>query len=916
MKMRDRSSILHASLKIIASALWLLTAASVASFSPVDWPSHAVFPHAPDVHNWIGPAGSFASYHLLRHTGEGAYVLLFFTGIFLLMKLWGHVVGDAWLRIVGLAFLTVTVAAAVRMISPGTSSSLPEGNGGLIGIAAQGYLRSHFSVLGTSTILFVLFALGLLLVADELVLRAPMIARGAYERMRQGMPQMPAMPGLNLPAFKFPPMPRLPSLANFRTKDAASYGSGNGSGDGLPHPSLAMVNNRQLEGRESINLSPVIHVKPKGGRKSDTKLDSGLDQSNAGQSVIPSVMTPIAMTPGEMLNQRAAELQQLDDTISAQSRKVFDPEDISDNDDLVALDYASSEVAGADHAGADQAGADAAHAEDELPSEFAMIPPLQEQQPIKAIAKLELRKDLIVRLPNSIKPKTLVAPPPKELDSYNLPGWDVLAEAEHGFAQNQEQHVREKAALLEQALREFGVDAHVVEIDTGPVITMYEIALAPGIKVGAITSLHNDIARSLSAMTIRIVAPVPGKNTVGIEVPNDEKEKVRMKELMQIGLESTNKMAIPLFLGKDASGQPLISDLSAMPHVLIAGTTGSGKSVCINSIIMSIMYTQRPDMVKMILVDPKVVEMAPFRDIPHLMCPVITESAKATAVLEWACTKMDERYGLLAEAGVRNIKGYNSLTREDLIERFGPSNPEEEAKIPKKIPYIVIIIDELADLMMTSGKEVESHIVRIAQKARAVGIHLVVATQRPQATVVTGLIKSNLPTKIAFRVNSRMDSRIVLDQNGGELLLGQGDMLFMPPGASKPMRSQGTYIDDKEIRDSVKLVKSLADAQYEPDLIQIKSIGAGGGEGSDERDDLFDDAVRVVLETKRGSVSLLQRRLTIGYGRASRIIEQMSEAGILGEHKGSQAREPMISLEEWEAMQNQQHADAASGMTV
>src|SRR5438874_533595 len=403
-------------------------------------------------------------------------------------------------------------------------------------------------------------------------------------------------------------------------------------------------------------------------------------------------------------------------------------------------------------------------------------------------------------------------------------------------------------------------------------------------------------------------------NTVGIEVPNAQKEKVRLKELMQLAPDAIQKMQIPLFLGKDASGEPLITDLTAMPHCLIAGTTGSGKSVCINTIIMSIMYLQRPDMVKLILVDPKVVEMAPFKEIPHLMCPIINETGRATSVLDWACEKMDERYEFLAEAGVRNLKSYNSLTQEELIERFQPGSPEEEAKIPKKLPYIVIIVDELADLMMTSGKEVESHIVRLAQKARAVGIHLILATQRPQATVVTGLIKANMPAKIAFRVASKMDSRIVLDMNGAETLLGQGDMLFMPPGASKPTRAQGTFIDDKEIRESVKPVRSMAEAQFEPELVQIRAPGTVDEDAA--KDDLFDDAVRVVLETKRGSVSLLQRRLTIGYSRASRLIEAMAAAGIVGSYKGSQAREAMITVDEWEAMRAQMQQDAEDGMSV
>ena len=516
-----------------------------------------------------------------------------------------------------------------------------------------------------------------------------------------------------------------------------------------------------------------------------------------------------------------------------------------------------------------------------------------------------------------VKPRQVSPPtaPPRELGEYHLPSWECLSEAEHGYVESQEAFVRDKAAVLEQALREFNVDAHVVEIDTGPVITMYELSLAPGLKVSAITSLTNDIMRALKAESVRIVAPVPGKNTVGIEVPNEQKEKVRFKELLQLAPDALAKdFAIPLFLGKDASGEPLITDLVRMPHCLIAGTTGSGKSVCINTIIMSIMYLQRPDRVKLILVDPKVVEMAPFKDIPHLMCPVINDTGRATSVLEWACEKMDERYEFLAEAGVRNIKDYNTMTQEELIERFQPGSPEEEAKIPKHLPYIIIIIDELADLMMTSGKEVESFIVRLAQKSRAVGIHLILATQRPAATVVTGLIKSNMPTRISFRVQSRMDSRIVMDQNGAELLLGQGDMLFMPPGASKPIRSQGTYIDDKEIRDSVKLVKGLADAQYEPELVQIKATVNADGEF--EKDELFEDAVRIVLETKRGSVSLLQRRLTIGYSRASRLIEQMAATGIVGDYKGSQAREAMFTLEEWDAMKAQQQADAESGMSV
>ena len=445
--------------------------------------------------------------------------------------------------------------------------------------------------------------------------------------------------------------------------------------------------------------------------------------------------------------------------------------------------------------------------------------------------------------------------------------------------------------------------SRVVGIDSGPAITLYEIRLAPGTKVASVNAISSDIARAMKAQNIRVVANIPGKDTIGIEVPNSQKEKVRLKELMTVDSEAVAKMRLPMFLGKDASGNPLVGDLSSMPHMLIAGTTGSGKSVCMNSIIMSFLYTKRPDELKLVLVDPKMVEMSQFKDIPHLMCPVVTDMGKAAGILEWAVTKMDERYALLAEAGVRDIVSYNELGWEEIKERMQPSTQEEEVRIPKKLPYMVFIIDELADMMMTN-KEVETFIVRIAQKARAVGMHLILATQRPQANVVTGLIKSNMPCRVAFKVASGMDSRIVLDQKGAELLLGQGDMMYLSPRTSKITRAQGTLVDDKEIRESVKFLKTVSTQNFETQLVQIKQPGLGA-EGNGDRDELFDDAVNVVLESQRGSVSLLQRRLTIGYSRASRLIEEIADAGIIGEYKGSQAREVNMTLEEYEALKSQ-----------
>lgn len=520
----------------------------------------------------------------------------------------------------------------------------------------------------------------------------------------------------------------------------------------------------------------------------------------------------------------------------------------------------------------------------------------------------------------------------QSLEGYKFPTMELLEEPEIGFNEKLEALVRNQAESLEHALTQYKIDGEVVDIESGPAITLYHIRLAPGTKVAQINAIESDLARSLKAVNIRVVSNMEGRDTIGIEVPNPTKERVRLKELMS-NRAKFEDMKLPMFLGKDASGDPLISDLTKMPHMLIAGTTGSGKSVCMNTIIMSFLYTKKPNELKLVLVDPKMVEMSQFKDIPHLMCPVVTEMPKAAAILEWAVTKMDERYELLAAAGVRDIAGYNELGWDELKERLEIVTEEKAARTPKSLPYMVFIIDELADLMMTN-KEVEGSIIRIAQKARAVGIHLILATQRPQANVVTGLIKSNMPCRIAFKVASGMDSRIVLDQKGGELLLGQGDMLQLSPSSHKLSRAQGTLVDDKEIRRVVKFLKDIAAPSFERSLMQVK-----GEHDSDEdrllatennssaslaaaqEDPLFDRAVEIVLETKRGSVSLLQRRLAIGYTRSSRLIDLMGIAGIISDHKGSVARDVLISVEEWDLMKEmaaeieaQQRASGQGGL--
>jgi S-DNA-T family DNA segregation ATPase FtsK/SpoIIIE len=514
------------------------------------------------------------------------------------------------------------------------------------------------------------------------------------------------------------------------------------------------------------------------------------------------------------------------------------------------------------------------------------------------------------RAPSSLAPKAANPAPARPVVSqgqWQLPAMSMLSEPAGGYLASQEEQALVKRDVLQQTLVNFNIEARVVGYTTGPVITMFEIDLAPGVKVAQVNNLTNDIARALAVPGVRVVSPLPGRDTIGIEVPNVQKEIVRLKELMLTDPEAATRMYLPLYLGKDAGGAAIVSDLASMPHMLIAGTTGSGKSVCINAIVTSLLMTRSPRQVRLVLVDPKMVEMAAFENLPHLLCPIINDMRRAEEILEWTATKMDERYELLKEAGVKNIAGYNRLGPEELYLRFGAASDEERKAIPTWMPYYVVIVDELADLIMTSSKEVETHIIRIAQKARAVGIHMILATQRPSANVVTGLIRSNMPCRISFRVATRIESRIVLDQNGAEVLLGQGDMLFLQPGTSNLIRAQGTYIDDSEIRAVTGELRARGQPQYDTELSRLNS--RLGEEGAGERDEMFDQAVEIVLASQRGSVSLLQRRLQVGYSRASRIIDQMAEAGLLGEFKGSQARECMLSLEDWRAMKTSIAAD-------
>ncbi len=491
-------------------------------------------------------------------------------------------------------------------------------------------------------------------------------------------------------------------------------------------------------------------------------------------------------------------------------------------------------------------------------------------------------------------------PPTPPPGPWTLPPPEVLEPPVTASEQDAE-FLERSARALELALGSFRVDAEVVGAQVGPTVTLFELTVAQGTRMNRVTQLGQEIAATLRARSVRIIAPIPGKSTIGIEVPNAKRRVVRISELITAKAYDKAHMALPLFLGMDAEGNGIVEDLARCPHLLIAGTTGSGKSVCINSILASILLTRSPHDVRLILVDPKMVELQMFASVPHLELPVVSDMRQATNVLLWAVEKMEGRYELFKSVGVKSIKAFNALGEDEIRKRRG--DEFSETRTPRHVPYIVLVIDEMADLMLQSKKEAELAITRLAQKSRAVGIHVIVATQRPSTDVITGVIKGNLPVRIAFQVASKVDSRVILDAMGAEKLLGQGDMLWTPPSSSQIRRVQGALVEDMEIQRIMDFVCKESAPSFNQELVQLATGSAPPGAGGEEPgggDDLFDEAVRIILKTRRGSASLLQRALGIGYTRASRLIDLMTEAGIVGEHKGSKAREILMTLEDWE----------------
>ncbi|PCK12362.1 cell division protein FtsK [Bacillus safensis] len=522
-----------------------------------------------------------------------------------------------------------------------------------------------------------------------------------------------------------------------------------------------------------------------------------------------------------------------------------------------------------------------------------LTPPVQKKQAAKETEPLqESVQSAPVQSDTADEPKE--APPMTftELENkdYELPSLDILAEPQHSGQQTDKKNIYENARKLEKTFQSFGVKAKVTQVHLGPAVTKYEVYPDVGVKVSKIVNLSDDLALALAAKDIRIEAPIPGKSAIGIEVPNAEIAMVSLKEVLESKQNDRPNAKLLIGLGRNISGEAVLAEMNKMPHLLVAGSTGSGKSVCINGIITSILMRAKPHEVKMMMIDPKMVELNVYNGIPHLLAPVVTDPKKASQALKKVVSEMERRYELFSHTGTRNIEGYN-----DYIKRM---NQTEDAKQPE-LPYIVVIVDELADLMMVASSDVEDSITRLSQMARAAGIHLIIATQRPSVDVITGVIKANIPSRIAFSVSSQTDSRTILDMGGAEKLLGRGDMLFLPVGANKPVRVQGAFLSDEEVEHVVDHVITQQKAQYQEEMIPSE-------ETQDQlaavEDDLYDEAVELIIGMQTASVSMLQRRFRIGYTRAARLIDAMEERGVVGPYEGSKPREVLLSKEQYDEL--------------
>ena len=920
-------------------------------------PIHAAYPFNESIQNSCGYIGALASDVLFQATGIGAYLvasLMILSGVVMLRQQpWASPMG----RSIGWTLILIAVCSMPTRFGIQPRIPVPIGGGGYLGALCNTWMNQHLAQAGSVILVLTVFIGGLLLSTEYALIRYfGFAATGSMMALKWfRLPTWTMRRHAEMISGTFSPSRSdLPKSVTLRQNPASITASGSNHAGQTAYPS-SVIHAAPLAGG-SIGSNATIDTGENGpairiGRRAEASL-TALDLASQSKAVgrtdltFPKATTTLASIAGALFgskkNPEKEENEVVDDEnglqVAGSSREIADHKTIvsgrkpvspkveyHDDDELDEDEDATIEDEEMELEGdGEQENDDEVHSVDDE-DQIVVEPPKKRgagrSRSIRSDAahieedkgprvknrkeKTEVVDDSSPKLHEDLHAQLNDTKLPEGSEEYVLPGLDLLSESDEISYDEQTEEVKKKAKVLEQTFAKFGFNIRVVEIETGPVIAQYEIELEAGLRLSKITGLADDLAIALRVPSVRIVAPIPGKNSVGIEVPNEHRQIVRMREVIEESGPQVRKQKIPLFLGKDVSGKALTVDLASLPHLLIAGRTGTGKSVCLNSIISSILMTRRPDEVRMLMIDPKMVELSCYARLPHLMHPVVIDMRKAEAILAWAVDKMQERYELLARAGVRHLTNYNQLGREELLDRLKPENDEEAELIPDHLPFIVIVVDEMADLMLTSGKEVETHIIRLAAKSRAVGIHLILATQKPTVDVITGLIKSNLPARISFQVASRTDSRVVLDEMGADKLLGNGDMLFLWPGTSALVRGQGTYLSDDEINAVVDHC-SMGEQNFVQELVQLKAakdneepVKPGTCK---KRDDLYEAAVDIVVREGRGSCSLLQRALGIGYGRAARLIDFMSEDGIVGQYNGSQARDVVITLAQWDEM--------------
>ncbi len=788
------------------------------------------------VHNAIGPVGAFISDWLLSWFGYTAFVVAWLPMVIVRWIVRGTHDGRIWIaRALGLMLLIPGLCIVLGLHLGAGSSWLPIGTtgGGILGGVLNQGLIGDFGVTGTALGGLVLSLIGMTIVFS---LSWPDVLAGiGYGVLETGKSIAGLLSGKSQPA------------------------------------QLSIESRRSLLGRL---LAPINRaILPKTVRNTLSKVAPRPPEADVAQ--IEAELLGLKATRDIYRPEESMPEVNIDEPTVDQGPRL----------DLSALD-------GIDNGRRDPViGAETAP---DLVERNITIAPLNEAQtllddePEAAPVKPRTRVSKTVAGQMALPDLSLLDPPEPPSDK--------------GFSQDE---LTEMGDLLVRRLGEFGVEAEIVAINPGPVVTRFEIDPAPGVKVSRITNLAKDLARSLAVISVRVVEVIPGKSTVGIEIPNQYREMVRLSQILGSDAYTKDPSVLSLALGHDISGQSVCANLAKMPHLLVAGTTGSGKSVGVNAMILSMLYKARPDDLRLILVDPKMLELSIYEGIPHLLAPVVTDMKDAANALRWCVGEMERRYKLMAALGVRNLEGFNQKIREHEERRepivdptFVPSgfDPNEAAPELKVMPFIVVVIDEFADMMMIVGKKVDQLIARLAQKARAAGIHLILATQRPSVDVITGLIKANVPSRISFQVSSKIDSRTVLDQGGAEQLLGHGDMLYLPAGKPVPVRVHGAFVDDHEVHNVVNFWKVQGEPAYEEAILNAQSAGEGEAQGSlidgdDEADPLYDEAVAFVTETRRASISAVQRKLKIGYNRAARMIEAMEAAGVVSEMGSNGSRE-------------------------